>query len=396
MLDMSQYEAGAACTQVLAWFGAEVVKVENPKGGDPGRRSFRGGTEGDSWYFLLLNTNKKSLAIDVKSRQGLDIVKAMARLADVFVENFAPGVIERLGLGYDTLRELNPALIYAQVKGYGRGSPNEHILAFDVIAQATGGLISITGEPDRPPVRPGITLGDTGTGVLLASSILVALIRRRETGQGELLNIAMQDAMLHYMRAPFSAQALWGKAASRVGNKMVSGSNPPCGIYHCKPFGANDYICVYTSHNNPDHWRRVLELIGRTDLIGDPRYATQAARSDREAEVDALMAEWARQYDKNEAERLLGSAGIPAGAVRDTQELLDDPTFEQRGVMQVMHHPVKGPFKMPAWPVLHDGHAQPLGSPAPLIGEHSMAILTEWLGMSSSEVADLKVQGIIV
>jgi len=394
VLDMSQFEAGPSCTEVLAWLGAEVVKLENPKGGDPARRSFKGPGTDDSWYFLLLNANKKSLSIDVKSVAGLEIVKELAKRADVFIENFAPGVIERLGLGYEALREINPRLIYAQVKGYGRGSPNEHMLAFDMIAQATGGLMSITGTADGPPMRLGITLGDTGAGMLIAISLLAALFRRVQTGHGEHLDIAMQDAMLHYLRAGFSAQALRGGPALRVGNKMVSGSNPPCGIYRCKPFGPNDYVCLYTSHNNPDHWRRVLMVIGRTDLIGDPRYDTQQARAQHEPGVDALVTTWSQQHDKWEAERQLSAAGLPCGAIRDTDELLNDPDFEARAVMQVMQHPVKGPFKMPVWPVLHDGKAAAVG-PAPLLGEHSEQVLREWLAMSAGQLKDLKDKGVI-
>jgi len=394
VLDMSQYEAGAACTEVLAWFGAEVVKVENPKGGDPGRRSFGGTAENDSWYFLLLNANKRSIAIDAKTPEGLALVKNLAAQADVFIENFAPGVIERLGLGWEELHSINPRLIYAQVKGFGRGSANEKTPAFDMIAQATGGLTSITGFPDGPPVRPGMTLGDTGTGMLLAVSVLAALYRRVKSGVGEHLHVAMQDAMLHYNRVGFSAQALRGKAAMRAGNKLVSGANPPCGLYHCKPFGANDYICVYTSHNNPDHWRRLLEVVGRPDLIGDERYSTQAARVAREAEIDEIMSTWAATIDKFEAEKLLGSAGIPAGAVRDTQELLDDPNFEARGIMQWMQHPRKGAFKIPGWPVQHDGHtAQVL--PSPGLGEHSAQVLSDWLRLEDAEIDRLKKAGCI-
>ncbi|SHH95106.1 formyl-CoA transferase [Pollutimonas bauzanensis] len=386
VLDMSQYEAGAACTEVLAWLGADVVKVENPKGGDPGRRSYKDESDADSWYFLLFNANKKSITIDAKSPDGLALIKSLAAKADIFVENFAPGVIERLGLGPDVLREINPRLIYSQIKGFGRGSANEQTLAFDMIAQAAAGLTSITGFAGGPPVRLGVTLGDTGTGMLLAISILAALHRRANTGHGEHLHVAMQDAMLHYNRIGFSAQALRGKAAARVGNKLVSGANPPCGLYHCKPFGANDYICVYTSHNNPDHWRRVLEVIGRSDLIGDPRYSTHAARVEHEAEIDDLISTWAAHHDKYEAEKLLGSAGIPAGAVRDTQELHNDANFEQRGIMQWVDHPQRGRFKMPGWPVQHDGATTEIHA-APLLGENADAVLADWLGAGPNETA---------
>jgi crotonobetainyl-CoA:carnitine CoA-transferase CaiB-like acyl-CoA transferase len=247
VLDLTQFEAGPSCTEALAWLGAEVVKVENPQGGEAGRFSLRGAPRQgqDSWYFLLFNANKKSITANLKSERGLKLVKSMAERTDVMVENFAPGVIERLGLGYDVIRAVNPSIIYAQVKGFGAGGPYENALAFDMIAQATGGVMSITGERNGPLLKPGATLGDTGTGMLLAISILAALYRRRDTGQGERIEVAMQDAMLQYIRVALSTQATYGTAAKRNGAKVLSGFAVPSGIYPCKPGGPNDYIYVY-------------------------------------------------------------------------------------------------------------------------------------------------------
>ncbi|MCL2430268.1 MAG: CoA transferase, partial [Alphaproteobacteria bacterium] len=233
ILDLTQFEAGPSSTEALAWLGAEVVKVENPKSGDPGR-GISASAGQDAWYFLQFNANKKSVTVNLKSPQGLELVKDMARKADVFVENFAPGAIERLGLGPDVIRTVNPRIIYAQVKGFGTGSPFQNNLAFDMIAQACGGTMSITGEKDGRPLKPGMSLGDTGTGMLLAISILGALYRRIETGEGDHIQVAMQDAMLHYIRIAFSAQANSGQAAPRAGTQSVSRINPPCGIYPCK------------------------------------------------------------------------------------------------------------------------------------------------------------------
>lgn len=394
VLDLTQFEAGPSCTEALAWLGAEVVKVEKPNGGDPGRTSFAQPPNLDSWYFLLFNASKKSITVDLKNPKGLDLVKNLAGAADVVVENFAPGVIERLGLGYDVLVHINPSLIYAQIKGFGEGSPHENNLAFDMIAQASGGVMSITGEPDQPPVKPGPTLGDTGTGMLLAISILGALYKRKTTGSGERLQLAMQDAMLHYIRVAFHSQAARNKASPRAGAKLISGTHPPCGIYACKPFGPNDYIYIYTSRANPLHWQRLLELIGREDLIGDPAYATGAVRAEREAEIDEMISAWTQQYDKHEAMRLVGAAGIPAGAVLDTDELQNDADFERRGIMQVMSHPTNGDFKMPAWPVLHDGATLPL-SPAPLLGEHIEEVLENWLQIDKTAVSKMRSDGVI-
>jgi formyl-CoA transferase len=248
--------------------------------------------------------------------------------------------------------------------------------------------MSITGDADGPPLKPGVTLGDTGTGMLLAISILAALYRRRETGQGEHIEIAMQDAMLQYIRVALSSQATTGAAATRNGAKILSGFAVPSGTYPCKPGGPNDYVYVYTSRTNPAHWHRLLEVIGRKDLIGDPRLDTAAERIKYEPEVDEMISAWTRQHDKQEAMRLLGAAGIPAGAVLDTGELQGDPTFEALGIMQTIQHPAAGPFKMPAWPVRLGGET-PKVEPAPLLGQHTNEVLSEWLGLDEAKIKDL-------
>ena len=387
VLDLSQFEAGPSCTEALAWLGAEVVKVENPKGGDPGR-VILSELDRDSFYFLTFNANKKSLAIDLKSAAGKKLVLDLAAKADVFVENFAPGAIERLGFGYDVLSKINPGIVYAQVKGFGEGSPFENNLAFDMIAQAVGGVMSISGYPGGPPVKPGPTLGDTGTGMLLAISVLGALYEQKSTGKGQRLQIAMQDAMLHYIRLAFATQARKGGPVQRVGDQSVSGGNPPQGIFPCKGGGPNDYIYVYTSRANPEHWKRLLQVIGREDLVGDERYESPAARMDHEAAIQALVAEWTKKHDKHEAMRLLGGAGIPAGAVLDTKELIDDASFHDRGILQVMDHPMVKDYRMPAWPVRHNG-TPPAVQASPLLGEHSAEVLATWLGLSDRDIAGL-------
>jgi len=390
VLDLTQFEAGPSCTEALAWLGAEVVKIENPQGGEAGRSLLHGASNDghDSWYFLLFNANKKSVTVNLKSERGLALVKEMVKRADVMAENFAPGAIERLGLGYDVVRGINPGIIYAQLKGFGTGGPYENNLAFDMIAQATGGVMSITGDADGPPLKPGVTLGDTGTGMLLAISILGALYRRRATGQGEHIEIAMQDAMLQYIRVALSSQATQGVAAKRNGAKILSGFAVPSGTYPCQPGGPNDYVYVYTSRTNPQHWRRLLEVIGRKDLIGDARFDSAAARLGHEQEVDDMISAWTRQHDKREAMRILGDAGVPAGAVFDTMELTEDLDFERRGIMQTMQHPVAGAFKMPGWPVRFAG-GTPKVEPAPLLGQHTKDVLGEWLGLDAGQIEQL-------
>ena len=394
ILDLTQFEAGPSCTEALAWMGADVVKIENPKVGDPGRSSGGKGAH-DALYFLQYNANKRSVAVNLKHPRGLDLVKQMAATADVMIENFAPGAIERLGLGYDVIREINPAIIYCQVKGFGAGSRFQKNLAFDMIAQACGGLMSITGEEGGPPCKPGATIGDTGTGMLMAASILGAYVRRLRTGQGEHLQVAMQDAILHYIRNAFAyMERTDGRAAPRAGSKTVGGGNPPIGVYPCSGGGPNDYVYIYTSAANPEHWTRLLKVMGREDLIGDARFATPAARTEHRAEVDLIVSEWTLRHDKHTAMQLVGSATIPAGAVLDTRELADDPSFAQRGIRQTMKHPEIGDYVMSGWPVRFGGRP-PEVRPAPLLGEHGEQVLAEWLRLDPARIAELKTNEVV-
>src|SRR5947207_7288147 len=391
VLDLSQFEAGPTCTEVLAQLGAEVVKVENPKGGEAGRILGTGPKPGaDAYYFMIYNANKKSVTVNLKSPRGVALVKEMAAKADVFIENMAPGTIEKLGLDWDELHKLNPRLIYAQVKGFGEGSPYEKNLAFDMIAQACGGTMSVTGEPDDPPCKPGPSLGDTGTGMLMAISILGALYERRATGQGRRLQVAMQDAMLHYIRIAFQAQAASGQAARRNGSRSAT-AVAPAGIFPCAPGGPNDWVYVFA--RQVDHWHRLLKVLGREDLIGNPDYDTPKARGERIAEINDMVADWTQRRDKHEAMRIIGGAGVPAGAVLDTMELMNEPSFTERGILQIAEHP-SGPFKMPSWPVRFDCRPPKL-EPAPLLGQHNAQVFGDWLGMSAGDLEGLKKEGVI-
>jgi formyl-CoA transferase len=395
VVDFTQFEAGPSCTEALAWLGADVVKIENPKTGDPGRRLRPGKPDDDPWYFHQFNANKKSLTLNLKAPRGLEIVKSLLKKADVTVENMAPGTIERLGLGYDVVKEINPGIVYCRVKGFGTGSPYEKSLAFDMIAQAAGGPFSVTGEADRPPVKPGPSFGDTGTGMLMAISILGALYKRQKTGQGRRLEVAMQDAMIHYMRVPFSRTQQTGQAPRRGGSAHSQpGGLVPSALYPCKPGGANDYVYVFCSRANPEHWQRLLKVIGREDLSGDPRYDTQDGRTQHAAEVDELIATWTRQHTKEEAMTIIGAAGVPAGAVFDTAELMNDPSLAERGIMQTIQHPTTGSVKMPAWPVRFDG-TPPRVKPSPTLGQHTEEVLGGWLGIAASEIAALRREGIV-
>jgi crotonobetainyl-CoA:carnitine CoA-transferase CaiB-like acyl-CoA transferase len=388
VIDFTQFEAGPTCTEALAWLGAEVVKVENPGVGDPGRRIRPGQPDDDPYYFQQFNANKKSITVNLKAPEGLALVKDLLRKADIAVENMAPGTIERLGLGYDEMKKINPGIIFCQVKGFGEGSPYEKNLAFDMIAQAMGGTISVTGEKGRQPVKPGLSFGDTGTGMTMAITVLAALRKRDKTGEGCRLQVAMQDAMMHYMRTNFATQSRTGKAVQRDGTHSGGGSNAPSGLYPCAPGGANDYIWIMTSRANPEHWSRLCKVIGREDLIEDPRFATPGARVKNEAELDPIIAAWTKTRTKYEAMEIVGGASIPAGAVLDTMELINEPSSERRGIIQVMPHKTH-PVKIPSWPVRINGKP-PTVKTSPGLGEHTADVLASWLGLSADEVGKLK------
>jgi formyl-CoA transferase len=228
----------------------------------------------------------------------------------------------------------------------------------------------------------------------MAISILGALHKRARTGEGHRLQVAMQDAMLHYMRTNFSTQARSGKAVERDGTRSGGGSNAPSGLYPCAPGGANDYVWIMTSRANPEHWVRLCKVMGREDLIADPRFATPNDRVKNNEALDTVIRDWTSTRTKHEAMAQVGGAGIPAGAVLDTMELQNDPTFEQRGIMQVMQHPKHEPFKMPAWPVRVDGKP-PKIEPSPMLGQHTADVLTTWLGLSASDVEKLRADAVV-
>jgi formyl-CoA transferase len=394
VLDLTQFEAGTSATETLAWLGADVIKVENPAGGEQGRYASRDRPDADSYYFLLLNANKRSITCNLKSERGQALLRAMIPQADVFIENFAPGVIDRLGFGYDEVSRINPRIVYATIKGFGPGSPYENFLSFDMIAQATGGIMSITGEPDGRPIKPGTTVGDTGTGLHCAIGILAALYQCRQTGQGQLVQVAMQDAMTNYCRIAYATQARDNAPCPRTGNQVVLGTTAPSDSYRCKGDGPNDYVYIYSSRAGNAQWERLLKVIGREDLLSDPRFATPQARADHVREVDAIVQGWCRDKGKYEVMETLGRAGVPAGAVMDTMELSEDPNLRAREIFVTVDHPVRGAFTMPGWPVKLSRSHVPV-TPAPLLGADNEAVYGAWLGYTREQLADLKEEGAI-
>ena len=387
VVDLTQFEAGTSCTETLAWLGADVVKVEEPTHGDQGRRASTDIPGVDSYYFMLLNANKRSITCDLKDEHGRALLRDLIKVGDVFIENVGPGTIERLGFGYDVVKEINPRIIYAQIKGYAPEGPYGNFLSFDMIAQAVGGAMALTGDAGQRPIKPGPTIGDTGTGLHCAIGILAALYQRQATGRGQRIEVAMQEAVINFSRIAYGSQMLWGKAPERRGNRSVLGTSAPSDTYPCKGGGPDDYVFIYTSRAANHQWQRLLRVMGRDDLLDDPRFATPPDRLAHIDDVDALITEWTLQRDKVDVMETLGHAGVPAGAVFDTNELINDPFLRKRGMFTTVTHPVRGEVTIPGWPVkMSDSHVPVVTSP--LLGQHTEEILREWLGRVPAEVGE--------
>ncbi len=393
VIDLTQFEAGTSITETLAWLGADVIKVENPKGGEQGRSASSERPDADSYYFMLLNANKRSITLNLKDPRGKEMLRKLIKEADIFAENFAPGAIEKLGFSYEEVAKINPRIIYATVKGFGKGSPYEKNLAFDMIAQAAGGVMSITGERDGRPIKPGVTLGDTGTGLHAAIGVLAALFQRTVTGRGQKIEVAMQDAMVNYCRIAYSRQLLTNKACERNGNSVVLG-NAPCEVFKCKPGGHNDYVFIYTSRATNAHWERLCEVIGREDLKNDPRFKTPPMRGNHAAEINGEIEKWTKGFSKFEAMEKLGAMGVPCGAVMDTKELSDEPSMREREIFAEIDHPVRGKLTIPGWPVkMSDSYVKVTASP--LLGADNVDVYDEILGLSKSDLDSLKKEGVV-
>jgi len=392
VIDLTQFEAGPSCTEALAWMGAEVVKVEEPKKGEPGRWSFTDEPGVDANYFLYFNLNKRSITCNLKDDEGKALLARLIESADVVIENMAPGTFARLGFDYERLSEINPRVIFAQIKGFSPDSPHANYLSFDMIAQATGGTMAVNGEPGRPPVRPGSTIGDTGTGMLCAMGILGALFQRHTTGRGQHIQIAMRDAMLNYCRTPMSKQVPLEGALPRSGNEIVGSA--PGGLYPCKPGGPDDHCFIFASRANEEHWRRLARIIEREDLIDDPRLQDPSARYVARDVVDAAITDWTMQHTKDDVMQAVAGAGVPCGAVFNTLELMHDPDLHARGIMTRIDHPQRGEVTVAGWPLkMSDSHVPVVSSP--LLGADNEAIYGDWLGYSKDEVRDMRERRVI-
>jgi len=390
ILDLTQFEAGPSCTELLAFLGAEVVKVESPRGGDQGRYLITDQPGVDSPYFLLLNANKKSVTLNLKSPKGVALLKQLVLHFDVLIENYGPGAIQDLGLGYDVISQINPRLIYAQVKGFGTYGPYAGYKSFDMIAQATGGAMSVTGTPETQPLKPGPTIGDTGTGVHCAVGVLAALLQREKSGCGQRLEVSMQDAVVNLSRIAMLGHYLGDVPVQRRGNRVTALA--PTDLYPCAPGGPNDYAFLITT--TQAMWESLLTAIGRADIIVDPRFADQRNRNKHFDELFAAIAAWTRQRDKFEVMRVLGEVGVPCGAVLDSGDVLANEHLKARGMITTIEHPTRGTFTMPGCAVqLSDSPVEV--QPAPLLGQHNAEVYGALLGLTTAALAGLKEKGIL-
>lgn len=387
ILDLTQWEAGTSCTQALAWLGADVVKVE-PPAGDPGRALARGMWE-ESEYFVNWNSNKRSVVIDLTLPAGRDLLLKLAPRFDVFIENFGPGVIEKLNLGYDALKGVHPGVIYASIKGYGLSGPYADYKSFDAVAQASAGALSITGELGGPPLRPGPTIGDSGSGIQMALAVTAAYVQKLRTGEGQFIELSMQEAVTYFMRTMIAIGARGGQAAApRLGNRI----DATIDLYPCKPGGPNDH--VYIMAVTEPMWKRLISKVGKPGLADDPRFQSPMHRIMNGAPLREAISAWTSQRTKREAMRELNQDGIPASMVFDTRDLFADPHLNERGFVHEVDHPRMGRIKLLGWPPRLSKSNVEL-RPASALGQHTREVLAAELGLAAHEMDALHSGGVI-
>ncbi|MEU4697843.1 formyl-CoA transferase [Nonomuraea dietziae] len=399
VLDMTHVQSGPSATQLLGWLGADVVKLEAPTG-DITRQQLRDVPDVDSLYFTMLNCNKRSITLNMKSERGKELFTELVKSSDILVENFGPGAVDRMGFTWERLQELNPRLIYASIKGFGAGR-YARFKAYEVIAQAMGGSMSTTGFEDGPPLATGAQIGDSGTGIHAVAGILAALYQRENTGKGQRVQVAMQHAVLNLCRVKLRDQQrlahgplkeypnrTFGVEVPRSGN--ASGGGQPGWAVRCAPGGPNDYIYVIVQ---PVGWKPLSAIIGRPELADDPEWATPEARLPKLDKMFQLIEEWSSAHDKWTVLDRLNAENIPCGPILSTKELVEDASLRKEGIVVSVDHPERGEFVTVGSPLQLSDSPVEVRTP-PLLGEHNQEIYAAF-GVSADELAELKTNGVI-
>jgi formyl-CoA transferase len=389
VIDMTHNQAGPACAQMLGFLGADVIKLEEPKAGDVARTVHADKKNSDSLFFLLFNANKRSLTLNLKTDEGKRLFKEVIKQSDVLIENFGPGAMERLGLGWDVLKELNPRLIYATIKGFGSYGPLAHFKSYEPVAQAMGGAMSITGFPENPPTLVLPAIGDSGTGMQMAIGILAALQQRHNTGKGQHVEVSMQDAVVNIIRVSLRDHQRQGKPMERHGNQL--GHTVPGTTYPCAPGGPNDHVLIFCQQQM---WKGFCGAMGRSDLVEDPRFATADARWSNRAVLEPMIEAWTRSHTKHEVMKLLGDAGVPCGACQDTGEVLADPHLKAREMIVDIDYPTRGVYQTVGCPVKMSESPAEIARP-PLLGEHTDELLASLCGVDPDQLRRMREAGVV-
>ncbi|MDQ8728226.1 CoA transferase [Bradyrhizobium sp. LHD-71] len=387
VIDLSHVYNGPYATFLMAMAGAEVIKVE-PHHGEHLRS--RGDMGGAALPFAMLNSNKKPVTLNLKTEAGRALLKEMAAKADILVENFAPGVTDRLGIGPSGLLKINPRLIYGSSSGYGKTGPYRDYPAMDLVMQAMCGVINSTGFPDQPPVKSGAAMCDFSAGIHLYAAIMTALYERERTGKGRVVEVSMQDATYASLASNLGMLHARGEAApDRTGNRHGGLGISPYNVYPTK----DGYVVLNAPGDQ--HFRAILDVMGRSDLKDDPRFVTRSTRVVHFSDVDALIENWTKTLAKSEvAERML-AASVPCAPVRNLSEVMHDENMHARGSLQWIDHPDLGRVVLPHSPLVFEGTERRGIEPSLPLGASNEAIFGDWLGHSNEELAELKKDGVI-
>lgn len=406
ILDFTHVQSGPTCTQLLAWFGADVIKVERAGAGDVTREQLRDVPDADSLYFTMLNHNKRSITLDTKSATGKEVLEKLIRRCDVLVENFAPGALDRMGFTWERIQSLNPKMIVASIKGFGPG-PYEECKVYENVAQCAGGAASTTGFDDGPPLVTGAQIGDSGTGLHLALGIVAALYQRNATGRGQKVLAAMQDGVLNLCRVKLRDQqrlertgvmkeypqypdGKFGEAVPRAAN--ASGGGQPGSILKCKGWETDPNAYLYFICQAPV-WKEICNVIGKEHWVTDPDFSTPNARLPRLKQVFEAIEQWTQTHTKFEAMEILNEHDIPCGPILSMKELAHEPSLRATGTIVEVEHPKRGKYLTVGNPIkLSDSITEVKRSP--LLGEHTEEVLAE-LGYGAQDIAALRTSKVI-